>query len=79
MYFLLEPWEIDEIKTRFEGQQTLGVFTRPPRAMYQEPGRLYFFDAAADASRNTPAEIVTGTERGLLAALPAPRPRLVFR
>jgi hypothetical protein len=78
-YFLLEPWEVDEVRQRFRKQRAIAVLDVTPMALYVEPGRLYMYDLSSNRPRFAAPEVVTGTTTSLLAARPAPPPQLILK
>jgi hypothetical protein len=75
-YLLVEPWEIEDVRRRFAGSETLARLDEPPVAVYEEPGRLFLFDLLGQSPG--PAATVTGVDEGIRAVPPGPPPRVVF-
>jgi hypothetical protein len=77
-YLVAEDWEIQDVKRRFAGQQTLARVDGPPLAIYAEPGHLFLFDLSPGAAAPAEPTRVTGTYRSPWAARPFPEPHVIL-
>ncbi len=71
-YALLEDWEIPRFTSRFPGEQTLGVFDRPPVFIYEGPAKILLYDLSPAAAPNSNVPTYRETFEDTRCAAPAP-------
>jgi hypothetical protein len=72
-YLLIEDWELEAFRNRFGHEQAAEALSRPPVAVYRDPGLLYLYDLSGRPS-NQSARIWSGMYRDVWAVPPATEP-----
>ncbi len=60
-FLAVEDWELEDVRTRFAGQQVAAVLDAPPIFVYQGPARVLFYDLRAPRSSGAAVRIVNET------------------
>jgi len=78
-YALLEPFEIDEFKSKFSSKNTLGGLPMKPSAIIDGSTKIYFFDLQRGSDMLQTTETISEQPLGARCIGPATPPSLTLR
>jgi hypothetical protein len=78
-YALLEDWEVEAVKKRFEGQKLVREFDAPPAVIYLGSTTSYLYDLLRPIDPQAPTTTIVETYTGARCQSPAPPPVLTFK